>query len=102
MGIFLDFSKAFDTIDHTILLQKLNFIKFSDNSKKWVANYLNNRKQATVIDDKISQYSLITCGVPQGSILGPTLFLVYINDLAFTTNILDPILYADDTFKLFL
>ena len=97
LGIFLDFSKAFDTINHSILLYKLRTMHFSEPSIKWIANYLTLRKQTTVIDNFKSNLLDISCGVPQGSILGPTLFLVYINDLPLVTKLFKPVLYADDT-----
>ena len=97
MGIFIDFSKAFDTIDHSILLQKLEAINFSYKTLRLLENYLQNRTQCVMLDESISDPLCITCGVPQGSILGPTLFLLYINDLTQRTSILNPILFADDT-----
>ena len=98
LGIFIDFSKAFDTINHSILWEKLDNLNFGENATSWLKSYLSNRKQVTVINNSThSDFGSITIGVPQGSILGPTIFLLYINDLVHCLNKMRPILYADDT-----
>jgi hypothetical protein len=97
LGIFLDLSKAFDTLNHSILLQKLNHYGIRGISNTWIKNYLSNRHQCTIFNEVKSPTKQITCGVPQGSILGPLLFLLYINDLPNCSSTLKFILFADDT-----
>ena len=97
LGVFLDFSKAFDTVDHTILLKKLEYYGFRGVVLKWLSNYLQNRKQYVFYNNTKSDYKSISCGVPQGSILGPLLFLLYINDITNVSNKLFLLLFADDS-----
>ena len=97
IAIYIDLSKAFDTIDHTILLSKLNFYGVKDNSLNWFSSYLSNRKQFVAFKDSTSDLHANDIGVPQGSILGPLLFIIYVNDLCQVTQNFTPILYADDT-----
>ena len=97
MGIFLDLSKAFDTIDHNILLYKLEYYGFRGNVLKWFTDYLYNRKQYVLYNSCKSEYKNILCWVPQGSILGPLLFILYVNDITNTSNVLEFVLFADDT-----
>ena len=81
IGIFLDFSKAFDTVDHAILLQKLSHYGIRGNALKWFTSYLSNRRQYVTYNGVVSAMKGINCRVPEGSILGPLLFLIYINGL---------------------
>ena len=95
--IFLDLSKAFDTLNHEILLSKLKHYGLSDTPLKWFSDYLSNRKQYVEVDNIKSSNADINTGVPQGSILGPLLFIIYMNDINTASEIFRAILYADDT-----
>ena len=97
IGIFLDLSKAFDTVNHEILFTKLEHYGFRGIVLDWMKSYFINRKQFVQYNNHCSDLKEISCGVPQGSILGPLLFLLYINDICNVAQILEVILFADDT-----
>ena len=96
-GIFLDFSKAFDTVNHAILLEKLYRYGIRGIPYDWFSSYLSNRRQFVSIGNIQSHESEITCGVPQGSVLGPLLFLLYINDFHNCSKAFEFNIFADDT-----
>ena len=97
LGVFLDFSKAFDMVNHTVLLQTLYKYGIRGMAHSWFTCYLSNRKQFVSYNNTHSEYKTIQCGVPQGSIIGPILFLLYINDMVNASDVLFPILFADDS-----
>jgi hypothetical protein len=95
--ILLDFAKAFDTVNHDILLNKLEYYGIRGIALSWFKSYLSDRMQCTEIGDTQSKLTYIKHGVPQGSILGPLLFLLYINDIVMSSPVFKFILFADDT-----
>ena len=97
LSVFLDFSKAFDTISHDILINKLEFMGFRGPLLLWITSYLSNRSQYVEVGGSSSYPLPITIGVPQGSTLGPLLFLLYINDMENCLNNMNIIHFADDS-----
>ena len=94
--ILVDLQKAFDTLDHGVLLEKMKYFGFRASVIKWFESYLSNRKLLVCID-VFSEAGTLKYGVPQGSILGPLLFLLYVNDLPQSLSDAGFYLYADDT-----
>ena len=96
-GVFIDLEKAFDTVDHRILLSKLYHYGIRGNANSWFYSYLSHRSQTVTINETTSSKKSITCGVPQGSILGPLLFLIYVNDMNHSVKSSTVYHFADDT-----
>ena len=96
-GVFIDLKKAFDTVNHDLLIKKLFFYGIRCTANAWLNNYLTNRNQYVIADGHSSGMRFITCGVPQGSVMGPVLFLLYINDMCNVSNLLKFVLFADAT-----
>ena len=94
--LVMDFSKAFDKVSHSLLIHKLNHYGITDNINRWIRSFLGGRRQAVVVDGETSSFLDVASGVPQGSVLGPCLFLLYINDLPKNLNSTAR-LFADDT-----
>ena len=97
IGIYLDLQKAFDTVNHDILLKKLDYYGIRGTPLNWFKSYLLDRKQFTKVNGVKSSSQTVECGVPQGSVLGPLLFLIYINDISKAFKNAIPKLFADDT-----
>ena len=100
MGNLLDekeLKKAFDTVDHDFLLSKRSLYGIQESAYDWFKSYLNSRIQKCVVNGSLSKVCFLGCGVPQGTILGPLLFLIYINDLPNCLSFCQPRMYADDT-----
>ena len=100
-GIFIDLKKAFDTVDHSILLNKLNYYRVRGTVNDCFSSYLFKRTQTTEINSFISDKEIVPCGVPQGSVLGSLLFLIFINDIPNSSKKLNFVLFADDTNMLY-
>ena len=97
LTVFIDLKKAFDTVNHEILLEKLLLLGITGSAFQLLESYLSDRSQKCEVNGFISKENKITCGVPQGSILGPLLFLLYINDLPSCLNLTKRRMFADDT-----
>ena len=95
--VLLDFSAAFDVLDHSLLVEKLKYYGFNCLALKWITSYLSSRSQRVFLNGSLSNSRRLECGVPQGSCLGPLLFSIFTNDLAWATKCATTVLYADDT-----
>ena len=97
VGVYINLKKAFDTVDHGILIEKLYHYGIRGIANKWICSYLMNSYQYVNINGTNSDYMNVLCRVPQRSIVGPILFILYINDMCNVSTLLKPILFADDT-----
>ena len=97
IAVFLDLRKAFDTANHNVLLLKLESYGILGIELKWFKSYLGNRQQYCFVNNRVSALASMKAGIPQGSSLGPLLFLIYINDLPCALEKSEPDIYADDT-----
>ena len=97
VAVFRNLSKTFDTVSVDNLLNKLHLVGVRDSARQWFRSYLTNRKHYVIVNNKVSNTRSVTIGVSQGSILGPSLFLIYINDIRQTCNLLECVQYANDT-----
>ncbi|KAF7645556.1 hypothetical protein LDENG_00202400, partial [Lucifuga dentata] len=95
--VLLDFSSAFDVIDHSLLLDKLNLYGFTLTALKWMESYLTNRRQTVFFNGSLSKVRSVTCGEPQGSCLGPLLLAVFTNDFPIAMYAGDSTIYASAT-----
>jgi len=96
-AIYIDLSKAFDTVNHVLLLDKLQKFGIKGHALDWMTNYLTDRTQCTSVNGNLSSSLSVEIGVPQGSILGPLFFIIFVNDLPSVTKLCKVVLYADDT-----
>jgi len=96
-GVFIDLQKAFDTVNHSIFLHKLSHNGIRGIVNDWFSSYLSNRIQTTQVGSHVSRKESTLCGVPQGSVLSPLLFLIHINDIYMASDKLTFYLFADDT-----
>ena len=93
-GVFIDLKKAFDAVNHKLLVEKLSFYGVRGIANTWLENYIMNRKQYVVFDYQAYRMQFIKCGVPQGSVLGTVLFLLFLNDLCNVSNLLKFVLFV--------